>query len=76
MTIHAERPAPRCIGCHRPPEEIPEYVEAAEDWPGMSPADYVRNEEGTYNKANGHFACTGCYIKMGEPSSPYGWVAP
>lgn len=33
-------------------------------------------EEGTYNKKNGHFVCTECYIEMGMPSSPTGWIAP
>jgi hypothetical protein len=28
----------------------------------------VREEEGTYNPANGHFLCTHCYIAAGMPS--------
>lgn len=66
---------PRCIGCNQEPHEIPEYVEAAAD-ERLSPAEYARMEEGTYNPENGHFVCTECYIKMGMPSSPNGWVAP
>lgn len=66
---------PICIGCGKTPEQIEEYVEMGkvED---MTPDEFVRGEEGTYNRANGHFACTACYIAMGEPSSPRGWVAP
>jgi hypothetical protein len=67
--------SPRCIGCFRHPAQIPEYVDAAEDT-GLSPDQYVREEEGTFNQINGHFTCTSCYIAMGEPSTPYGWVAP
>lgn len=37
---------------------------------------WIRQNEGTYNPSNGHFACTDCYIKIGQPSSPQGWVAP
>jgi hypothetical protein len=66
-----------CIGCGKHPHEIEEYVEAAKE-EKMTPDDYVRQEEGTYNPKNGHFACTTCYIKMGMPDRPYPdyWVAP
>lgn len=65
-----------CVGCGKHPDQIEEYVEAAKEWE-MSPADYVRWQEGTLNKTNGHFACTACYINMGSPSAPYsGWKAP
>ena len=67
----------KCIGCGKPPEEIEEYIEAAED-EATTPTLYVQREEGTYNRENGHFACTGCYMDMGCPSKPWpeGWVAP
>lgn len=64
-----------CIGCGKSPDEIDEYVFYAQ-LNDMTPLDFVMTEEGTYNGENGHFACTDCYIKMGEPSSPQGWVAP
>lgn len=65
-----------CIKCGKTPSEIEEYVEAAKD-EGMTPDEYVRTEEGTFNPVNGHFACTDCYIDMGMPSAPgRGWVAP
>lgn len=65
----------RCIGCRKEPHEIAEYVEAAAD-EGCTPERYVQTEEGTLNRENGHFACTECYIGMGMPSSPEGWIAP
>jgi hypothetical protein len=42
----------------------------------ITPDEYVRDEEGTYNPANGHFLCDECYIKAGQPSSPRGWRCP
>lgn len=59
------------------PDQIEEYIEEAKD-EEMTPDEYVRSAEGTYNRANGHFTCTDCYIKMGMPAKPYPetWVAP
>ncbi len=37
---------------------------------------WIWDNEGTINSSNGHFACTDCYIRIGQPSSPRGWVAP
>lgn len=37
---------------------------------------YIRTEEGTYNRLNGHFLCDDCYIKAGMPSGPAGWKCP
>ncbi len=66
---------PICVYCGKRPHELEEYTKAAAELE-MSPDDYVRLEEGTYNHANGHFACTDCYIEIGQPSSRSGWVAP
>lgn len=71
----------RCIGCGKKPEELGEYSRAVLDYPtSWTPTDYVRRQEGTYNRANGHFACDLCYISMGMPAEPAGsgrrWVAP
>lgn len=67
---------PVCVGCNNIPSQIEEYVDMAEA-AGLSPDDFVRQEEGTYNPENGHFACTDCYIRMGQPTEPgRGWVAP
>jgi hypothetical protein len=65
----------RCIGCEKTPDQIDEYTEMAA-LEEMTPEQYVKVEEGTYNPENGHFACTSCYIRMGMPSSPRGWKAP
>ena len=64
-----------CIGCGKAPDQIDEYTEMAA-LEEMTPEQYVKVEEGTYNPENGHFACTSCYIRMGMPSSPRGWKAP
>jgi hypothetical protein len=66
---------PICIGCNKQPHEIDEYIEMAEA-EGCTPEQFVRSEEGTFNPASGHFACTICYIEMGMPASPEGWKAP
>lgn len=73
LMLDTERPV--CIGCNRTPDEIAIYVEMAEE-EGITADEYVRRNEGTYNRANGHFACDPCYIRMGQPSSPTGWKAP
>lgn len=70
---------PICIGCAKFPEELEEYTEMVdpEDFPFAQTADqYVIENEGTYNQINGHFLCTICYIKNGQPSSPSGWKCP
>jgi hypothetical protein len=61
--------------CERHPDQIAEYVEAAKQC-DLTPDEYVRKEEGTYNPDNGHFLCTDCYTAVGMPSSPRGWVCP
>lgn len=68
---------PWCTGCNKSPADINEYVEGAAEL-GITPDEYVRKEEGTYNRENGHFRCTDCYIRAGMPSlpSPQQWVAP
>jgi len=68
-------PKPICIGCKKHPEELDEYAELAAD-EDLSVDEFVRIFEGTYNRSNGHFLCTDCYIAAGTPSSPEGWVAP
>lgn len=61
--------------CNRKPNEIEECIAHAEA-EGLTPDEYVRKEEGTYNRANGHFACDDCYIKLGMPTREHGWKAP
>lgn len=65
-----------CIGCQKTPQELAEYEHAARD-EGMTAAEYVALEEGTYNITNGHFVCTPCYLRMGAPVAESGrWIAP
>lgn len=67
---------PTCIGCGKHPGELSEYVHQSEV-EGMTPDDFVRELEGTYNPETGRFACTECYIAMGMPTAPgRGWKAP
>lgn len=56
----------RCKGCGKAPNEINEYILAAED-EEITPELYVIREEGTYNRETGLFWCTRCYIKAGMP---------
>jgi hypothetical protein len=69
------RPPLVCIGCNGTPKDFWSYSEEATDT-GLSPDDYVWQEEGTLNRDNGHFLCDGCYIKAGMPTAPWGWKAP
>lgn len=72
-----QRPQPICTGCRRTPEEISEVLINAR-FDGMTPDDWVWEEEGTLNPENGHFLCDTCYIAAGMPVGPSGhrWVAP
>lgn len=67
----------RCNGCKKRPDELAEYIDEAKAM-GLTPEQYVRREEGTFNTENGHFLCTSCYVKAGCPTlpGPYGWKAP
>jgi hypothetical protein len=64
-----------CIGCGKAPNALQEYIDMG-SVENMTPDEYVWEEEGTLNRENGHFLCTNCYIKAGQPSSPRGWTAP
>ena len=66
-----------CVGCLKTPDQLDEYLEMAE-LEDMTPANYVRQEEGTFNPVNGHFLCTSCYIDAGMPvgGGNKRWVAP
>ena len=79
MTTETKQlPKPICHYCKKHPAEIDEYIEAAEV-EEITPDDYVRAEEGTYNPETGNFACTACYIDIGMPANPWpgpAWKAP
>ena len=68
-------PTPICTGCNKLPRELEEYASIAKA-ESMTPDEFVIRNEGTYNKENGHFLCTDCYIGAGMPTDPQGWVAP
>lgn len=69
-----KRPELVCMGCGKSPEELPCYTDIIE--PGEDVSDWVWEEEGTLNRANGHFLCDRCYINAGMPSAPGGWKCP
>ena len=57
-----------CNGCKKHPSEIGEYNFLKQDEPENMKWDELMDlNEGTYNKENGHFLCTNCYIKAGMP---------
>jgi hypothetical protein len=71
-------PEPYCFRCGKKASELEEYSPAMTD-SSLSPADFVRYEEGTFNPETNRFACTECYIAIGTPSTPIGeggWLAP
>lgn len=55
-----------CKVCRKQPHEIEEYVDIARE-EEMTPEEFVRQEEGTYNRETGMFYCTDCYVKVGMP---------
>jgi hypothetical protein len=64
----SQEPQITCIGCHKTPNELDEYIEssAVEE---MTPTMYVMSEEGTFNKfLQGKFYCTPCYVEAGQPN--------
>ena len=56
----------RCKVCGKRPHELAEYISAAQAHE-MTPDEYVRREEGTFNWATGYFYCTSCYVEIGMP---------
>ena len=59
-----------CRGCQKSPYELSEYLDGATE-ADITPEEYVKLEEGTYNPVTGGFLCTECYIRAGMPSLPY-----
>lgn len=51
-----------CVGCEQAPENISEICYYARE-EGMTPEEFVLDQEGTLNTANGHFYCTGCLLR-------------
>lgn len=68
---------PRDPQCGRSPAEIPYIVELSLVQ-GVTPDEWVLENEGTLNPENLHFACDECYIVLGTPALlvPERWVMP
>lgn len=71
-----------CIDCGKRPSEIQEYIDASEEY-GVTPESFVQQEEGTYNRENGHFLCTEDFIAREMATgrrlvgmNGHTWVAP
>lgn len=60
----------QCAVCRKEPHEIEEYIEQGKE-EGMTPRQFVLEEEGTLNHILKLFACTVCYIKIGMPSKTH-----
>lgn len=56
----------RCRVCGMTPDQLEEYVDMGRV-EGMAPEEFVRSEEGTFNRETGGFYCTACYIRIGQP---------
>lgn len=65
----------KCVGCHKTPGELLEYSELAIAEGYDTAEQAMIAEEGTYNPVTGAFACTDCYVRMGQPTSDKGWKA-
>jgi hypothetical protein len=56
----------KCKLCGKEPHELREYATEAKAMK-ITPEEYVRREEGTYNPKTDLFYCTPCYVKAGMP---------
>jgi|GEM_PF-1050577 len=56
----------KCKICEKQPHEIYEYVSAAKA-EGITPLEFVEENEGTYNPEKQLFYCTNCYVDIGMP---------
>lgn len=76
-------PGIRCVRCGRPPNAISEYhdglaADLGEDPETFAPTfeeidEWCRKNEGTYSERTQKFACTACYIALGQPVHPLPW---
>ena len=56
----------KCKVCGKQPLEIKEYIQYGKE-EGLTPEEFVIQNEGTYNRLTGKFYCTSCYIAIGMP---------
>jgi len=71
MSTLMERPQPQCGGCGKRPEDDSLIVLFAQ-YKGLTPDQYIWQQEGTLNDETGLYACDGCYIKLGMPANSSG----
>lgn len=57
----------KCACCGKTPSELKEYITNA-SVEGITPDEFVRTQEGTFNPETEEFYCTQCYIEIGMPS--------
>lgn len=70
---------PYCFNCGKPASSFEIYkTMSADGFGNEDAAAYIREDEGTYNPETNRFACDGCYIAIGMPSTNTieGWKAP
>ena len=75
VSAWTDKPEPFDPHCQRFAHDM-EYLDSFIDNRVETREDYIRTEEGTYNPENGHFLCDDCYMAVGQPSSPRGWICP
>lgn len=56
----------KCKGCGKQPSEIPSVSYFAE-CENMTPDEFIKKLEGTYNPKTNLFYCDECYIRLGTP---------
>lgn len=69
---------PYCFRCGKSASSFEIYEQLYDAGSGATAAEWVREQEGTYNPATNRFACDACYIAIGMPVGPLsvGWKAP
>lgn len=56
----------KCRGCGKCPDALKECVNGSRI-EEVTPEEYVKQNDGTYNPATGLFYCDMCYVKSGCP---------
>lgn len=75
MTGTMEQPEISCGKCGQEPAQNSLIASLATE-EGITPDEYIWQEEGTLNRETGKYACDSCYIAMGMPTTPQGWTFP
>lgn len=69
-------PSPTCFKCGRSCDTIAEFKPGLWNLDNLTPAEYVRTFESTYNPASNHFCCSRCLLAGHGPLEPKEWKAP